>query len=217
MKIAHIAAAVAVIVLTTVSALVAGRLTNRWGVSPTAEQAGTRLLEMPKNVGPWKLKQEMELNETARDLLQCENYLHRMYEHSDTHDQVAIAVLMGPPGPIAVHTPDVCYSAREYEIKEPRKHIKFDTGKSQTLWTMRFQSRTVDAQLLQVAYGWSDGTQWKAPEDARWQYLGNSHLYKLQIAAISGDVNREPDVVCNEFLEEFLPLMSQYLVPATRN
>ena len=217
MKTTHLIALLLVVSTTIVSAAVAGRLSNRWGVSATAEEAGVQLLKVPKNVGEWQLRKESELNETALNLLQCNAYLYRTYERPGTGDFVVVALLLGPPGPISVHTPEVCYPAREYDVKESRKQIKFAGGKGQTLWSTLFQSKTVDAQLLQVAYAWSDGGEWQAFDDARWPNLGKSHLYKIQIAAMSGDVDRKPDVVCNDFLEDFLPLTSQHLVAATRN
>jgi hypothetical protein len=212
MKTTHIAAASAVILLTVVSAVVAGRLSNRWGVSATAQKAAARLLETPQNVGDWIDPEELALSPVAQDVLEHPTYLERRYVRGS--DVVVVAVLVGAPGPIAVHTPEICYSSREYVIKEDRKRVQFDFGRH-SLWSTLFQSRSLDAPLCQVVYGWSDGGQWTAPEDARWKNIGKSHLYKIQAAAYSGSAERQPDEVCQEFLEAFLPVLSQHLVPAT--
>lgn len=215
MKTAPIAASCVVVLLTVVSAVVAGRFSNRWGISATAEKAATRLLETPKNVGKWELREEFELSPTASEVLENPTYLERRYVHADTGDSVTVAVLVGAPGPIAVHTPEICYSSREYAIKENRKKVAFDFDPAHSLWSTLFQSRTVDAQLLNVVYGWTDGKQWTAPEDARWQNLGKSHLYKIQVAAIAGSPERQPDEVTKEFLQAFLPVLSPHLVAAS--
>lgn len=59
-----------------------------------------------------------ELNATRADAICQSSYVHR------TNGRAAAAMLMcGRPGPIAVHTPDVCYPGAGYRQVGPRKII----------------------------------------------------------------------------------------------
>src|SRR4051812_35968739 len=95
--------------------IVQGRITNRWGLRPDAEAAGDRLRPiLPAEVGNWRMRSDEKLADPMVAILQCNAYVLRVYEHQQTGDVVRLAVLLGPPGPISVHTPEVCYSSREF-------------------------------------------------------------------------------------------------------
>src|SRR5947208_1159232 len=102
--------------------IVQGRITNRWGLRPDAEIAGDRLRPtLPVEVGNWRMRSEDKLADPVAAILQCHASVNRQYEHQQTGDVVRVAVLLGPPGPISVHTPEVCYSSREYTAGGDRR------------------------------------------------------------------------------------------------
>src|SRR5688500_18136023 len=80
-----------------------GRMTARWGLRDTDQQAAEQLLTaLPPEVGNWVLRDESELSPEVLKVLQCSAHISRVYEHQQTGDVATVAVLLGPPGPISV-------------------------------------------------------------------------------------------------------------------
>jgi hypothetical protein len=123
------------------------------------------------------------------ETLQCEAHINRVYVHRQTGEVVNVAMIVGPSGPTAVHTPEICFSSRAYQIAEPREKKFFggagDEGGS-SLWTTRFKSQDAGAGELQVYYGWSTGGPWTASQSPRFEFGGSPLLYKLQVSAQMG-------------------------------
>jgi hypothetical protein len=118
-----------------------------------------------------------------------------------------MALIVGPPGPTAVHTPEICYSSRAFEIAEPRTKSSFKptAESSHSLWKSTFRSRNAGSGKLSVHYGWSLGDQWTASESPRFEFGGHSLLYKIQVAAqIDADVDDESIDPGQEFVNAFL-------------
>jgi hypothetical protein len=119
------------IALGAVSGVVHGRLTNRWGAPADIKAAADVLAEPPQVCGEWKLARTEEIEDSTIRQLQCPGYLNAVYERErpgGSRDVVRVAVLVGPPGPIAVHTPEVCYSNADYEISNDRKPAIIDAA-----------------------------------------------------------------------------------------
>ena len=105
---------VLVAALTTLSGVLQGRMHNRWGPSADVLSVANKLAEIPSQFGDWRLQSSEELGETAANMLECAGYIIRNYENQATGDVVSVTVLLGPPGPISVHTPEVCFGSRNY-------------------------------------------------------------------------------------------------------
>jgi hypothetical protein len=209
----------ALVLLGTVGmGLVQGRLTNRWGLRPDAEQAAQRLRPtLPAEVGNWRLKSEDKLAPAALTILSCSAYVARVYEHQQTGDVVNVAVLLGPPGPISVHTPEVCYSSREYTADGERRRttVVDQKGHKHSLWQLPLKANKLEASSLRVFYGWSTGTQWDAVEYPRFKFGGLPHLYKLQVAVTDHPGSKAIEFDAGQdFLECFLPQLEPRMVPA---
>src|SRR5512140_3244808 len=98
--------------LTIFSGYLQGRLRNRWG-TPADLVAAAKLLEAtPTEFGRWKLEKQTPLSENVARLLECAGYISGNYVDQATGEVVSVVVLLGPPGPISVHTPEICYSSR---------------------------------------------------------------------------------------------------------
>src|SRR5437764_2704974 len=153
--------------------IVQGRITNRWGLRSDAEIAGDRLRPaLPAEVGNWRMRSDEKLPDPVAAILQCNGAVSRVYEHQQTGDIVRLAVLLGPPGPISVHTPEVCYSSREYTAGGERRKttITADDEKTHTLWQLALTANNLDSSSLRVFYGWSTGTVWEATARPRFCY-----------------------------------------------
>jgi hypothetical protein len=193
-----------------------GQLTNRWGHHPDSNLAAARLRQpLPVRVGHWTLERETELEPEVIRLLQCPASISRVYSHNQTGDRISVAVLLGPPGPISVHTPEICYSSHDYSITSERElaTLKDVAGDEHSFWQVTFKSNGLDNARLRVLYAWTTGNRWAAAERPRFGYGGVKHLYKIQLASNTqpGDSLEEFDPA-KDFLGQFLMQLHPRLV-----
>ena len=87
-----------------------------------------------------------ELQDTAQRTLQCYGSLLQEYLKPSTGDRVKVFVVYGPRGPIAVHTPEVCYSSAGTEPTGNRvaTTLLID-GQAQALWKVKFRKPRTNA------------------------------------------------------------------------
>jgi Protein of unknown function (DUF3485) len=208
-------AGVTVCALTVAAGWVEGRLSNRWGPPAELAQAGARLATVPERIGEWEMRSSQPLDAEIEQMLQCAGSITRVYVNSRTGDTVSVALLVGPPGPTAAHTPEVCYSSVGKKISEPSQAVQTRPVDmpDETLWRMTFRSTDAEGQLLRVFYGWRgpDGP-WRAANDPRFEYGGQPMLYKIQLASLMSERPQESGHdSCHEFLHDFLPALDESL------
>lgn len=198
-----LAAVAAVLVMTTGGAIY-GRLTQRWGAPPRMKEAGAHLLTFPKTLGDWELQADVPVEESVANLLACDTFVNRNYVNRKTGDRVNLSLFVGPAGPTAVHTPEVCLSSRDYTLQAKRKKesIPLAAGAADEFWGVTFDSKRVGGAPLRVYYAWLADQGWEAPEYPRFEYGAAPMLYKIQV---TGDVNpaalpKEGDS-CRQFLD----------------
>ena len=191
-----------------------GRIGRRWGRPQEFQVLAARLRELPTKIGSWRTRASPPLPPAAEAELECAGYVCRQYENRNTREIVTVAVLLGPAGPISVHTPDVCYPSQDYSVLES-KRIPFDGsgGSRDELWATSLRPTNLTASSLRVYYGWSTGGSWSAPRDARFAFAGESHLYKIQVVGpLPSPSDKKASDACRTFLKEFLPAVRPYLV-----
>ena len=208
----------ALLLLATVGGgLLHGDLTNRWGPPPDSSLAKERLgTPLPRQCGPWRLVRDAPLEPEVVRTLKCSAYISRLYEHEQTGNIVSVAVLLGPPGTISVHTPEICYSAINYSIagERARTKVKDRNGMEHSLWEVDVQANQLTQPLLRVIYGWNAGSAWEATEQPRFQFGGLPHLYKIQVtSSLSKKAGPEinPGI---DFLSHFLVELEPHLLPS---
>lgn len=197
-----------------------GQVTHRWGLKYDGRIAKERLEEpLPDRVGAWRLVRETPLSKEVLEVLQCTAHIARAYQHEPTGDVVSVFVLLGPAGPTAVHTPEICYSAQDYSIPSPPKRtvIKAADGKEHVVWDLAIYPKTVDQAPLRAMYAWSTGGVWEAPEYTRLKYGGLPHLYKIQIAGPLDEGENTDWHPCSDFLSGFIAELQPRLTAATQN
>lgn len=183
-----------------------GRFTQRWGPPPDLQGAATHLETLPESIGTWQLTEELEMEPGVVDMLECAGYAVRSYTDRASGASIKLMIIVGPPGPTAVHTPEICYSSRSHELQGDAEEVIF--GDSATgspshpahgLWHVSFKPKGVVGNDLHVYYGWSTGEVWEASESPRFEYAGQPLLYKIQIA---GEV--PPQVTSGDPAKKFL-------------
>lgn len=210
----HIAAVAVIAVITVASGAVHGYLDGRLTDATSIEAMASKLDAIPDQVGPWTLVSDQDLPENAQRILRCDGYVNREYWNPQTGDRVYVAVLMGPRGPIAVHTPEICFSSTGTEPMAPRQPRSIETGgQNDRLWNLQFAQPGQTNPELDVWYGWSDGGPWQASENPR--FWLTDRLYKIQLAsrpaadgggASGAGGGKTP---AEDFLNHFLPALRQ--------
>lgn len=200
-----------VVAMTLLSAVVHGYSDGRWAQPTDWIAQGRRLTQLPERCGPWVLIETMPLQEDAARVLRCYGSTVRAYQNEHTSEIVNVAVLFGPRGPIAVHTPEICYSSVGTSQLGERVTRSLDVaGQTQGLWSVRFAEQGSDGSVgepaFEVWYAWSDGGSWSAAEQPRFWMTTN--LYKVQVAGPVGQKGTPP---CEDFLREFLPQLAPLL------
>jgi hypothetical protein len=120
--------------------------------------------------------------------------------------------LVGPAGPLAVHTPEICMTSREYEnLKQSEPIDIVAQGKNHRFFETLFRAKTLEGQKLHVYYGWSrDGNLWEAPQSPRIALGPLPMLLKLQVACSASDTEDSKRSAGITFLEDLLSHMDAH-------
>jgi hypothetical protein len=211
-----------VLIVVAVAALVAagvvaGIRTNRFGVREDLRTAGDRLKGVPKTVGPWVTTHEFEMDPKIQQRSEAVEYVSRVYRHRETGAQVSLLMLCGEPGPIASHTPDVCYGGLGYDTNVPKvvRSVPIPGGKPAEYFSAKFRKPN-GGDPLQVCWAWGADGNWYASEASRGDFAFRSALYKLYLSRELPARESEtttPDDPIQEFLTVFLPEVRTALAP----
>ena len=116
-----------------------GHTANRWGYDAALKVAAERLSRpLGERLGNWRMVGETPMPSDALQMLQCPAHINRTYINEQTGDTVSVFVIVGPSGPIAVHTPEVCYSSQDYSTAEQRSAltIRDRSEREHSLWEL---------------------------------------------------------------------------------
>lgn len=206
--------AMAAIGIMILAGLWEGSLTGRWGQSEALAQAVVRIDQVPMNIGAWHGEDEEGLEPREVAIAKITGYLSRSYVHAQTQQRVRVLLACGRPGPISVHTPDICLAGAGYAaVGAPRIYANQSAASgSPQLWTARFVKEGLpDSPYLRVYWAWSMKGQWEAPTNPRWRFGSAPALYKLYLMEeVSGSENPEDDA-CRQFMPEFLSALDKSL------
>jgi hypothetical protein len=194
--------------------VVQGLQSDRWRRSSDVDQAVQRLQKVPTSLGDWQGEpQAIEEEDLRRAGIQGHAYYR--YRNAVTGDVVNMLIVCGRPGPISVHTPDVCYSGAGYEAtgKQFTKEVPVEGDRTISVWGLRFKApTTAGASQIEVDWAWNAGNGWVAADVARWKFSGQKALYKLYVVrtlpALAADKKKDPSV---SFLQTFLPELEKVL------
>lgn len=195
--------------LTILSGILRGVVDQRWGVEGM-EEAAVRVEDMPEEVGPWKMVHDGDLDAEAAKMLRCAGSIVRNYVHQGTGEGVSLIFLVGPAGPLAQHTPEVCYGSGSFTIAEPTRNtvIQEVGDEKNDFLVVTFSENHVGNRLLRVYYAWNNKGKWLAPSQPRAAFAGIPMLYKVQIATNAlGDKNTQDAAA--RFLQACLPIWKE--------
>jgi hypothetical protein len=208
--------AIAVVVLL---GKVGGNWTDRWTIGHEIEPAAVRLGRVSLALGDWT-GQELEFNAREHAGTGIRAGLLRRYVNRRTDARVTVLIVCGRPGPISVHTPEVCYAAAGYEVIGDRIQATVPLGPETPparFWKVRLRKLgAVVPEMLGVHYAWSATGLWRAPErEPRLEFAGRPSLYKLYVIddrATAEPAATDPTIA---FIQALLPELERSLFSAS--
>jgi hypothetical protein len=218
LKTLPVTAAVALLIF---SGLVHGLWTNRWHSPDALNKAVARVTQVPLTAGLWvgRPLDSPEVDPAAFAKAGALGYWMRRYMHQKDGTQVTAILMCGQHGEIAVHPPEVCYTASGYDMVEaPTPVLVKVAGQSAEFRTSVFATSRTEpgAKRLRIFWSWNAMGEWRAPEgDARWTFRGEPFLYKLYVvhefAGPAGPPDRDP---CVALLSSLVPELQETLFPS---
>ncbi len=209
---------VAAIALVVFSGVAQGLWTHRWTASRELESAVARLDRIPRNVGDWEGQDQVLDREQLKEA-RISGHLMRRYRSRRDGSVVTVLLVCGPTGPIAVHTPDICYRGVGYELDADPERVVVRPGGGGSpadFWCADFRKQNALLPLgLRIYWAWATADIWKAPDNPRLTFAGRPALYKLYVICEMADLRtsterRDPGL---EFIRAFLPALEKALVP----
>ena len=191
--------------------VVHGIWTGRWQISDEPAVSAAKLSNVALTLDDWD-GQAIPSNTLGKDVA---GYLYHRYTHRHTGKMVTVFIVCDRPGPVSIHTPNVCYSAVGYEVTPPSKFTcPTQSGQSAAaFWTARFTKKNAtDASDLRIFWGWNAGEGWQAADDPRWQFARQAALFKLYlIRETTGSNEAAADDACVELMKQLLPELQRAL------
>lgn len=188
-----------------------GVFTHRWQAAADFGETQARLNTVPPALGPW-VARDVPLSADELDRISVRAHLSREYRNTQTGRAVRMLVVAGPPGPISVHTPDVCFQGTGFEQSTTPEQVAVGDGAGQ-LWAATFSKTGPVRTQIRVYWAWNGGSGWEAPEHrrARYKFAFQPILYKIYLvteADRQGATNPRP---AEDLAARLLPDISRAL------
>jgi hypothetical protein len=198
------------------AAVLQGRLSNRWGAHDALTASGVGVIEqMPREFGDWRFQEDQPLSRTVQAVLQCVSHLNHVFVNKSTGETIGSTVILGPSGPLIVHTPEICLSSVDYAQVGPSQRVVVKQGDQAlgTFYRAIFRSKSPNLPSMEIFWGWNDGTGWSAPDNPRLSFGGAPALYRLQIAAqLWPNVAEGDEGSVAQFLRAYLVAAPQFQI-----
>jgi hypothetical protein len=167
-------------------------------------------------IGEWEGR-PMEISARQLAVAEAVGHLSRAYVNRRTGMEVSVVVLCGRPGPIALHSPEVCYAGSGFSLNGETEicSVKSDDGSTAELYKGQFVKPGAAPDALNVFWAWKAKGTWAATPNPRLAFVRSTVLYKLyairRIVRPGEILSQEP---CLDFLREFLPELEKQLSPS---
>lgn len=205
-----------VCVIVVGSGVIHGLIIDRWGSSDNLRQAVASLNQVPADFGDWK-SQESTISDRELEIGEIDGYLARVYTNQTDGSTVSMMIVCGRPGPISVHTPDICFKGAGYQMVKQYERYQIasnqeGSGSRDTFFSDFIKPGETVTSNLRVFWTWSDGRQFFAPDSARVAFAGKSFLYKIYLTRAVESVGDPPDTdQCVSFFRLAMPLLQRSL------
>ena len=196
--------------------VVHGRWTGRWVASRDLEAAVARLEAVPDRIGEWTGR-PFDLDSRQIERAGIAGYVARRFE-AKGRDPLTVLLVCGPPGPISVHTPEVCYRGAGYEPEAfpVASDVAYGASgkKARLLEVVYRKPSAAGPSALRVAWTFRGNSPWDSPTNPRLSYATQKSLYKLYLIQdlAPGDESRGQAAV-EDFARVLLPALDVAFIP----
>jgi hypothetical protein len=169
--------------LVAVSGLWHGLWTDRWARSQDdAASHPVHLDASSLNLGDWKGRDD---SVDARQLERAgiSSYAMRRYVQERSGAQVSVLLVGGRGGPIAVHTPEVCYAGRGYQTigAVERRVLRWDGDAAEFFRADFGKPQAPLGERVRIYWSWNVKGQWKVADNPRLAFAHYPSLHKLYL------------------------------------
>ena len=195
-----------------------GYLGGVWGGWSRHEldEAAARVPQAPLTFGDWK-GESLDLNAKVVERAGFRGYTVHRYENRRTGAVVQVLLACGRPGPLSVHTPEVCFGGAGFALTgDPTRFVPDDSPGGSEFFKATFGKKDSPApEKLRVLWSWNKNGAWRVADNPRWTFAGTPVLYKLYVTQEFYPRDDATDGAdCAEFLRDFLPLLEPIVKPA---
>ena len=172
--------------LTAVAILLAigaihGLWTDRWAISAEPEASAAKLSGVPMTVGDWQ-SEPLVISPRELERGAIVDYVGRLFVNVRTKSRLQVFLVCGRPGPISVHTPDICFEGAGYHMTSAPVKISLESLPPSEFWQVKFVKQGAEPQQnLRVFWGWTSDGQWEAPDNPRLEFARSKALFKLYV------------------------------------
>jgi hypothetical protein len=195
--------------------IVHGVWTHRWTSAAEVKAAVARLERVPLKLGDWE-GEDIPLTERDRLMAGGDGYLMRRYQNRQTGAMVSLLLVCGRPGPVSVHTPDICYREAGFtQVGDIDKTAVEGISPDRPplfRWTNFRKAQGATPLALRVFWSWGVKGEWTVPRSPRLTFAGEEVLHKLYMIRplLPGaeTLQEDPGI---DFLKTLLPELRRQL------
>ena len=186
-----------------------GTATGRWGETHELQDAVARVKAMPFTVGDW-ISKDLAVNPRHLEVGEIAGHLSRTFVHKISGESINILLVLGKPGPIAVHSPDVCFEGAGYKMGPKTTYAlkNASVDRYDEFWSAKFTKDPQPAPL-HILWAWTTGGLWMAPDNPRLTFYRSPVLFKLYII-------REVKAQDAPMVDETMQLFIKDVLPALK-
>jgi hypothetical protein len=191
-----------------------GIYSERWTDAVGVDDAVKLLGSIPATIGDWQAA-PLQLDDSDLRKVGIKGHYFSAYRNANKGTSVTVLLVCGRPGPISVHTPDICYAAAGYQADgAPRlQTVELGHGVAQRMWSARFHKpNSPNDPDLEIFWAWKADDSWSAPENPRFAFANKHALYKLYVIRYIAPHEKGPaDESYKDFLKSLLPTLNKAL------
>ncbi len=198
-------------VLLFASGLWQGKLSGRWQPTREAGIDDRALREFPASLADWD-GTDFDVSTEQLKMAEADGYLSRRYVHRRTGNVITLLVLFGPPGPMSLHAPTVCFPGAGFlQETEPVRTVISNGNASCEFAMANFSKQEAAAPLrVRTYWSWFGAGGWQVPRSPRVTFARQSRIFKVYVTqATAGASRNNAEDACLTFLESALPALTQ--------
>jgi exosortase len=197
-------------------AIVDGLWTNRWKTSQELRHAVSCLDRVPMAIGDWRARPET-LDPQALEQVEVDGGVLRRYENSRTGRTISLILVCGRPGPVVIHTPELCFPGAGYEqvrAKSMRLMVHPDRLQDPDRFLLAdfVQHESFPPDRLRIYWSWKAKGRWDVLANPLVTFAPQPFLYKLYLVhRTSPGFEQAEDDSLRDFLGRLLPELDRSL------